>query len=435
MNLFLFCAVFLLSPISFSHTVEVKFQGNEKIVAPDFSDVDRIFELSKQLPSLYEVEKRLPSEPLAFRTRDIYQRLIKGEDIRANALKQKHTFLVFKDKKGGVQGYIHGWVDLETNEATLDELVVDEEWRGKNIAHALIGKILVHFESLDSSVTVTSRIPFSKKMFEKFGVQVREKDFDTIFIVDHLLSRFSIRYFMYQNRTAAPKHQAVADELHKIISKAPVQDSFSIDQAMKYLAKLADAMNEEIKARSKKAGKEIYSGIQDDKYDIANVYFVMTLMSFLSEKDSSYYQLRETYLNEMIEEVREAQKEGGILPVNLQFFIARVYAFIPFLHQEKRGSQTERQWVQKSIRQYLRLMELENVILSSAHIQTMICEILWCQYEYAEAMRMAADFTMHKKEILDFLKKNEELMTPKKEEQIASFLSPPQKEGVVDLFL
>lgn len=437
MNSVLSLAFFLLAPLSFSHNISVSFQGKifqfnkhlyEKIVLADSSDVEKIFELSKQLPSLYP--KEIPSEPLAFRTRDIYQRLLKGEDIRANALKQKHTLLVFKDEKGVVQGYIHGWVDSKTNEATIDELVVDAEWRKQKVAHTLIGKLLVYFESSRSSVTVTSRIPFSKALFDPFEIKLREKDFDTIFIVDHLLSRFSLRYLKYENRTAPPKHQAVADELHQIISNARGQDALSTDAAMSYLRKLVLVMNKEIKNR--KAGKDFYSGIQEDKYDIANVYFVRMVMSFFSKKDPGnsrrYYEFREIYLKEISKELEGAQEEKGIFEMNLQLFIARLYAFVPYLQQEEKGSLARRQWIQKSVEEYLKLVKLPDVHLYPAFIQAMICEILWFQYEYTDALKIAAIFMKYREEALAFLKEKENLMTQEKEMQMALLFKNLQAE-------
>lgn len=464
MNPILFLAVFLLSPFSFSNNIAVPILGQtyyfnvsiyNQIQAPNISedstDISEIHHLSAEMPFLYMTE--ITIDGLPFRIRDTYERLIKGEDIYAQILKQEHTFFVFKDKERRVQGYIHGWIDQEKDQAIIDELVVAKKWRRRGIALTLMGRLLEHLSAKNSSIKVISRVPLSKKISNKFGIESFEDHFETSFVVDHLLSRFSINYLFYQNRRDVPKHQSIAEELRRVISRARLRDGFSINQAMSYLAAQIQAMEKEIQRKCEQAAKQrrqlladeeeeavvkdFYYGIQEDKYDVANVYFLMMVLSFLSDEasyeDSMYYEYRETYLYHVIESMREAQREGGLLPVQMQLFMARLYAFIRFLHEEEIGSAEELVWVQRSIVEYLRLMILESkgprdIFVFPASIQIMVREVLWFKYDYKIAEKIALLMMKTKQEAIGFLRKNKSLSIEKKEQKMLHFFHSLQRE-------
>lgn len=416
MNFFLL-SVFCLSPISPFQDVAVSIFGKvhsfpralyERITPATPDDAFDIERLSREMPLIYRGQ--LVYGYLPFRHLEAYARLLGPEDVAARVHKRDHLFYVFRDAAGKVRGYSHGSVYRERNLATVDELVVEEGWRWRGVARALLGKLLEEFSRRGkTSVHVFSRNPLPNNLVQTYGAEPRPKGFDLSLVIDHLISCFSLNYLMFQDWSNPSLFADRAREIREVLRASKNMDHLKTGQAIKYLAQLIRSLGEAIQQKILERGQGNYYGIQEDKMEVANHYFLAYLISVLAKEDPSaednkYAHYKQIYFDFTLNEMRNAQSQGGKYPADIQIFIARQHAFARFFEEETKGTPDDKAWVKKALEEYLKLIDLRrigerDVFVFSGHLDIALREILWFRYPYALAHRISSRLLREKENL------------------------------------
>lgn len=433
---FILIANMFLSPVSSFQDVKIEIFGKQfpfpkaiynQIQPANLNDYPEIATLSVHMPFLYPGVSA--AQGLPFRTSDTYQRLFSGENIQALAEKREHLFFVFKNGDGTVKGYVHGSLYTGKNIATIDELVVDPAFRKQGIAKVLMGRLMFEFSQRGKhAVDVLANDSLSEVLARPYGIKPKKEGFSVPLVMDHLLSRFSLAYLMKSPYKRRARYAEVAEELEKVIGVIKRRDMISTAKAMRYLNKLSRKMEEAYQEKLRASGENFYFGIQDDKIDIANVNFARFVISAMAKKDKdpkdrAFYEHRLKYLETTASDLREAQRQGGLLPTDIQLYIGRLYAFARFLEEDRRGSETDRHWVRRSLSSYLRLVYLKEVdgrpvLLASSRFISLFREILWFRYPYIQARALSEDLLRLREDILNQLKSANGVMTLTEKEEL-----------------